>query len=334
MENGTLSVGDSVTALVYERHRMTRSHTATHLLHAALREHLGTHVTQRGSLVDADRLRFDFSHHAALTSDDLHAIEGEVYSHISLPVDVTVQELPKAEAEKLGAMMLFGEKYGETVRVVSIDDDYSIEFCGGTHVKNTSEIGLFKIISESSAAAGVRRIEAVTGQAALDYLSGKAEKLAQVGNLLGVKPDNAPERVEALLGELKAAHAELKALKATQAGGLADTLLAGATEKDSLRIVVAAVETDDLGALADEVIGKISSGVTLLATASGGKVQFVAKATKDAVAKGVHCGNLVKAAAQVAGGGGGGRPDFAQAGGKDATKLQEALDAARGVLVA
>ena len=333
VDRGMLSVGDIVETEVHDRIDVARSHTATHLLHASLRKRLGSHVAQKGSLVTGDYLRFDFSHPKALTKEEIKLIESEINNEIARGHTVTTEELPIEDAKKLGAMMLFGEKYGDKVRVVSVKNNISTEFCGGTHVDNTAEIGLFKILSESSAAAGVRRIEAITGKNARTYFDVRDEKLSQIGTLLGTKPDNAPEAVERLQARLKELESELKALKSAQAGSLADDLLAQATPKDGIKIVVASVETDDLATLADELIGKISAGVVFLGMATGEKVQFVAKATKDAVAKGVHCGNLVKAAAQIAGGGGGGRPDFAQAGGKDATKLDEALEAVRGMVL-
>jgi alanyl-tRNA synthetase len=330
---GTVSVGNRVKAVVNPtRWHTQRNHTATHLLHKALRQVLGTHVAQKGSLVDSSRLRFDFSHNAALTDEELREVEWRVNEAIAYRFPVTIAEKSIDEARQMGAMMLFGEKYGEVVRVVSVGGDYSIELCGGIHVKNAEEIGLFRIISESSAAAGVRRIEAVTGRGAYDYLAKRDDTLKSAATLLAIRPDMVPEAIDKLQTQLKELQHELKGLKAAAAGSIADTLLQSATEKDGLKVIVAAVETEDVAALADEVIGKIGSGVVLLATQGNDKLIFVAKATKDAVAKGIHCGNLVKAAAQAAGGGGGGRPDFAQAGGRDVTKLDAALDAARTAL--
>jgi alanyl-tRNA synthetase len=333
VEYGKLIVGDIVDTQVWDRNTVTRSHTATHLLHAALRNNLGTHVAQKGSSVTGDRLRFDFSHNSAISEELLRTIESEINIEVVIGNDILINELPIERAKNMGAMMLFGEKYGDIVRVVSIGGSKSVEFCGGTHVKNTSDITLFKILSETSAAAGIRRIEAITGPLAIEYINKKADKLNQIGAILGTKADNAPEAVERLQVRLKELESELKTLKSAQAGSLADDLLAQATQKDGMKIVIASVETDDLGALADELIGKISAGVVFLGTTKDDKVQFVAKATKDAVSTGVHCGNLVKAAAQIAGGGGGGRPDFAQAGGRDATKLDEALEAVRTQLL-
>ena len=330
---GTIPLNADVTATVSaERAAILRNHTATHLLHKALRSQLGTHVAQKGSLVAPDRLRFDFSHNAALTDAELASIEAEVNAAIFAGYGVETVETSQADAREHGAMMLFGEKYGDVVRMVSVGGRYSVELCGGTHVSNTSEIGLFKLVSEGSAAAGVRRIEAVTGAGALAYLNAKLATLGTAGGLLSVKPDAVPEAVERLQAHVKELQHELKALKSAAAGSLADTLLAEAAEKDGYKVVIAAVETDDVGKLADELVGRINAGVVVLGSVSGEKLVFVAKATKDAVSKGVHCGNLVKAAAQASGGGGGGRPDFAQAGGRDTSKLADALAAARAAL--
>ena len=333
-DDSAFSLGSQSRAKVIPLRRwdIRRNHTATHLLHKALREQLGTHVAQKGSLVAPDRLRFDFSHNAALTDDELASIEVEVNRAIYRAYPVEIIETNQEAARERGAMMLFGEKYGDVVRMVSVGETYSIELCGGTHVANTQEIGLFRILSEGSAAAGIRRIEAVTGQGAYKFLADHDDLLKSVAQSLSTKPESVPNAIERLQGHVKELQHELKALKSAAAGSLADTLLAGAHEKDGYRVIVAAVETDDVGALADELIGRIGAGVVVLGAVRGEKLVFVAKATRDAVAKGVHCGNLVKAAAQLAGGGGGGRPDFAQAGGRDATKLADALNAAGAAL--
>ncbi|WP_394794342.1 alanine--tRNA ligase [Armatimonas sp.] len=330
---GTMPLHADVTAKVSaERFDIRRNHTATHLLHKALRSQLGTHVAQKGSLVAPDRLRFDFSHNTALTDDELVSIEVEVNRAIRRRLRVEIIETSQEEARKHGAMMLFGEKYGDVVRMVSIGSDYSIELCGGIHVASAEDIGLFRIVSEGSAAAGVRRIEALTGRGAYEYLTGRDNTLKAAGSLLSAKPEAVPEAIERLQAHVKELQHELKSLKSAATGSLADTLLAEAIEKDGYKVIVAAVETDDVSKLADELVGRIGAGVVVLGAVSGEKLVFVAKATKDAVAKGVHCGNLVKAAAQASGGGGGGRPDFAQAGGRDASKLDDALAAARAAL--
>jgi alanyl-tRNA synthetase len=333
VEFGIVSVGEKVQVKTDKtRFDIRRNHTATHLVHKALRQVLGTHVSQKGSLVDSEKLRFDFSHHAALTDDELEEIEERVNGAIAFRLPVEIIETSQDDARERGAMMLFGEKYGDVVRMVSVGGDYSIELCGGLHVSNAEDIGLFRIVSESSAAAGIRRIEAVTGRGAYEYLKKRDEVLQDVAQKLSTRPDAVPEAIERLQGQLKELQAELKVLKSQAAGSLADELLKNAVEKDGLKLIVQPVETEDVAALADEVIGKIGSGLVLLGAESNGKLVFVAKATKDAVGKGIHCGNLVKAAAQVAGGGGGGRPDFAQAGGRDVTQLDNALNAVRALL--
>ena len=336
---GTLRVGDEVSATVdLDRRRdIMRNHTATHLLHKALRDHLGTHVQQRGSLVAADKLRFDFSQPRPLTEDDVMFIEDAVNTAIQSELPVEIKELPIDEARNLGAMMLFGEKYGDVVRVVSVGGEYSREFCGGTHVQNASNIGLFRLVSEGSAAAGVRRIEAFTGRGAESFDKANAETLKQVSQLLGVKPDATPDAVEKLQAELKALKAELAKQRQTQSGNQAASLVETAKSIGTVKAVIAQAEGiadgQALSGLADDVLNRIGSGVVLLAANADGKALFVVKASKDAVAAGAHAGNLVKAAATTAGGGGGGRPDFAQAGGKDASKIADALAAAEAVLV-
>jgi alanine--tRNA ligase len=340
LAHGALSVHERVTATVDAdlRRDTMRNHTATHLLHKALRSRLGTHVQQRGSLVAPDRLRFDFSHGAALTDEEIADIEAEVNDAIYRELPVEITEKPIDEARQMGAMMLFGEKYGEVVRVVCVGDEYSRELCGGTHVRNASQIGLFRIVSEGSAAAGVRRIEALTGRGAEAFDRAGVETLKRTAALLGVKPSAAPEALERLQAEVKTLRQTLDKAKQAQTGSLAESLVAGATAVGGFRAVFAAPEgvtsADALGALADDVLNRLKSGAVVLGAASGGKVFFVAKASKDAVSAGAHAGNVVKAAAQAAGGGGGGRPDFAQAGGRDAAKLPDALKAAEDALKA
>jgi alanyl-tRNA synthetase len=328
----SIRVGATVEAVVDRARRddIRRNHTATHLLHKALRERLGTHVAQRGSLVAPDRLRFDFSHHAALTAEDLAAIENEVNQSIDDDLVVEIVETSQEAAREAGAMMLFGEKYGNVVRMVSVGGDYSRELCGGTHVARTSEIGSFRIVSEGSAASGVRRIEATTGRGARDTAVRESHWLHGASRLLAVRPEELQAALGRLIDENKALQAEVKALRSAHAGSLADQLLESAAQLGGVRALVATVdvaETAELGPLADELVGRIGTGVVVLAGAADGKVVFVAKATRDAVEAGIHCGQLVKAAAAAAGGGGGGRPDFASAGGKDPSRIADALDA-------
>ena len=335
---GTIAIGDTVTAAVdtTRRRDIMRNHTATHLMHKALRSRLGTHVQQRGSLVAPDRLRFDFAHGAALTPEDWKAVESEVNAAIldELPVDIA--EKPISEARELGAMMLFGEKYGDVVRVVSIGGDYSREFCGGTHVGNASQINSFRLVSEGSAAAGVRRIEALTGRGAEEYDTANADRLKRVASFLNVRPSDAPDAVERLQAEIKILKAEVAKAKTAQSGNQAEALAQGVKMIGGVSVVIASPEgVEDgamLSALADDVLNRLKSGVVILGAASGGKALFVVKATKEATAKGAHAGNIVKAAATLAGGGGGGRPDFAQAGGRDGSNLAQALTAAEATL--
>jgi alanyl-tRNA synthetase len=340
LTHGALSLHEHVTATVDgELRRDTmRNHTATHLLHKALRSRLGSHVTQRGSLVAPDRLRFDFSHGAALTDEEIADIEAEVNEAIyrELPVEIATKNID--EARQMGAMMLFGEKYGDVVRVVSVGGEYSREFCGGTHVRNASQIGLFRIVSEGSAAAGIRRIEALTGRGAEAHDRESLNALKRIGGLFSVKPSDAPEAVERLASELKTLRQTLDKAKQAQVGNRAQGLVQAAKTVGGFPVVVASPEGIEDGAalsfLADDILNRMPNGVVVLGAAANGKVLFVAKASKDAVAKGIHAGEIVKVAAQTAGGGGGGRPDFAQAGGRDASKLADALAAAEAKLAA
>ena len=336
MASGVLHVGDSTTADVTTSRRrdIQRNHTATHLLHKALRSRLGSHVQQRGSLVAPDKLRFDFAHGMQVTETELRDIETEVNTAILNELPVDIAEKPKEEAQKMGAMMLFGEKYGDTVRVVSIGGEYSREFCGGTHVANTAQIGPFRLMSEGSAAAGVRRIEAITGRGADEQDRESREQLKHVAQLLSVRPEGAPDAVEKLLANLKATQEALTKAKQAQTGNQAAQLVEAARSIGGLSVVIAAPEGIEdgnaLSALADDILGRLKSGVVVLAAVSGDKLLFVAKAAKDAVGKGVHAGNIVKAAATASGGGGGGKPDFAQAGGARCFQTDRGTRGSRG----
>ena len=327
---GELRVGERLDAQIDAGRRASiqRNHTTTHLLHKALQEVLGSHVQQRGSLVAPDRLRFDFAHDKSLTGNETRMVEGLVNEKILEDIPVQTFEKPIAEAQEMGAMMLFGEKYGDVVRVVQAGE-YSMEFCGGTHLAHTSQAGLFKIVSEGSSQAGVRRIEAVTGKAALLKTLDQERLLAEIAATLKTSPANAPASVEKLQVELKQREKELAALQKSAAGGQVDTLLAGANTTYGFPLIVHTLgegsDADAVRTLADEVLNKLTSGVVILGAVGGGKVSLAVKVSKDLVSRGVHAGNIVKAAAQVVGGGGGGRPDFAQAGGKDPSKLGEAL---------
>jgi alanyl-tRNA synthetase len=336
--DGTLAVGDTVVAEIdAERRRdIMRNHTATHLLHKALRDRLGAHVQQRGSLVAPDRLRFDFAQNGALTAEDIEEVEAEVNAAILRELPVVTEELPISEAKKLGAMMLFGEKYGDVVRVVSVGGEFSREFCGGTHVGSAAQIGPFRLVSEGSASAGVRRIEAITGRAAEAFDAANNERIKTIASLLGVSPAQTPEAVEKLQAEVKQLRQTIAQAQRAQAGNQAAALAGEAKEIGGVPVVLAqptGIEKGEaLSSLADDVLNRVKNGVVVLAAAANGKVLFVAKASKDAVAKGAKAGDIVKAAAQATGGGGGGRPDFAQAGGKDVSKIGEALAEAEATL--
>ncbi len=327
---GELKVGDTIETQIDAGRRagIQRNHTTTHLLHKALQMVLGPHVQQRGSLVAPDRLRFDFSHDKSLTGDETRQVEGLVNEKILDDLPIHTFEKPIAEAKEMGATMLFGEKYGDIVRVVEAGD-YSLEFCGGTHLAHTSQAGLFKIISEGSSQAGVRRIEAVTGKAALMRTLDQERLLTDIAASLKTSLPNAPASVEKLQAELKAKERELTSLQKAAAGGQVDALIAAAKTDHGFPLLVQAMtgstDGDMLRTLADEALNKLKSGVVILGGTDSGKVSLAVRVSKDLVARGVHAGNIVKAAAPIVGGGGGGRPDAAQAGGKEPGRLAEAL---------
>lgn len=334
---GTIERGAEVTLAVdtERRHDMARNHTATHLLQAALRHVLGDHVTQAGSVVMPERLRFDFTHPEPLSSDELRAVEAEVNERILAGIATEIRELPIEEAKELGAIALFGEKYGNIVRVVEVPE-VSIELCGGSHVRNTGEIGSFRILSESGIGSGIRRIEAVTGHAAYRLAQQDMNDLAQAAELLKARPQELLEKLEKLLAEKKELAQELSSLHQAQAKDQVGDLVKNAVTQDGLRIAKGIVEVADvqeLRALGDMLKGRDDIQALLLGARIGEKVNLVAMADATAVARGIHAGNAVKAAAKVAGGGGGGRPDMAQAGGKDPAKLGEAIEAGVAVML-
>ena len=332
VEAGIVEHGAAATAVIDVERRLAiaRNHTTTHLMQKALRNVLGEHVTQAGSLVGPDKLRFDFHHFSAMTRDELKRVEREVNAKILENLNVNVREMPVDEAKSLGAMALFGEKYGNIVRVVR-SGDYSIELCGGTHLNSTAQAGLVKILGESGVAAGVRRIEALTGQGALEYYNEKEEQLNQIAGTLKSSPQDSSKKAELLSAELKAALKEIEQLKDKMASGSFDEVLSKAADVNGIKAVTARFDQLDMDALrntCETLRNKIGTGVVVLASAFGGKVNFVAMASKDAVEHGAHCGNIIKEAAKTAGGGGGGRPDMAQAGGRDTAKIDEALKCA------
>lgn len=329
VKHGIFNLGDSITLQVDKKHRaaICRNHTATHLLDKALRDVLGSHVAQAGSLVSADRLRFDFSHFEAMTAEQIKMVEQIVNEKILDAIEVEVKELPINEAKKLGAIALFGEKYGEIVRVVSVGD-YSVEFCGGTHLKNTAQAGLFKIISEGGVAAGVRRIEAITGTGVLDYIDKKDTLIGEVCASLKTSETELAHRAESVMEDIKLAKRAAEALADQMANAKANNLMAGAKEIGGVTLFVAqndGVSIDDLKKLGDAAKEHNSCCAIVLATQYEGKITFVAMATKEAVAKGVHAGKIIKEITAVAGGSGGGKPDMAQGGGKEADKIDNAL---------
>ncbi len=338
VEEGIIEKGAAVTAAIDKDRRMAtaRNHTTTHLLQKALRNVLGEHVTQAGSLVGPDRLRFDFHHFSPMTKEELKKVEREVNVRILENLKVNVREMPVDEARSLGAMALFGEKYGNIVRVVQTGD-YSIELCGGTHLASTAQAGLVKILGESGVAAGVRRIEALTGEGALEYFNEKEEQLNSIAGALKSSPQDSLRKVETLNTELKAALKEVEQLKDKLVSGSFDEVLAKAADINGVKAVTARFDQLDMDALrntCETLRSRLGTGIAVLASAFGGKVSFVAMASKDAVERGAHCGNIIREAAKAAGGGGGGRPDMAQAGGKDAAKIDEALKCAMDAIKA
>ncbi|GAB6165086.1 alanine--tRNA ligase [Thermostilla marina] len=337
--SGTLKRGGTVRAMVDEPNRqgIRRAHSATHLLHAALQKVLGKHAQQQGSKVDNDWLRFDFGHHAALTKAELQQIEDEVNGRVLEALPVECRKMPLEEARRAGAMMLFGEKYPDEVRVVSIGD-YSKELCGGTHLDNVGRIGLFKIIGEESVAAGVRRITALTGRKALQHVRETEAVLQRISAALKSPVAELPRRVENLAAEVRKLKKEL-ASGGRASGVSVDRLIEDATEIAGTKVIVAQVESANPAAmrnLIDQVRQRMgdSPWVCLLAGTSDDAVTLVAGAQRELTKKGVHCGNWVKETAKVVGGGGGGRPDMAQAGGKQPEKLPEALEKARETVAA
>lgn len=339
VKNGIFHVGDTVNAVVDNDRRMAiaRNHSAAHLLQAALRSVLGTHVEQAGSYVDPDKCRFDFTHFAALTKEELEKVEALVNEQILAGLPITMTETELEQAKKMGAMALFGEKYGKMVRVVRMGD-FSIEFCGGTHIDNTAKIGLFKIISETSVAAGVRRVEATTGYGILSLLAERDALLAQTATALKAQnPHDVAKRAAAVEDELKALTREVEALNAKLASSKKDDVLKNVIDLGKVKLATArfdGMKMEIARSLADEIKAEHDDLVALLAVCDGDRVQFLAVAGKAAVAAGAHAGKLVGAVAAVTGGKGGGRPDNAMAGGKDTTKVEAALAAAKEILAA
>ena len=336
VEQGQISVSDTVKLLVDKQRRenTAKNHTTTHLLQRALKNVLGEHVSQAGSMVDSTRLRFDFNHFSPITKEELQRVEDEVNEKILQNLKVETVEMNIKDAKKLGATALFDEKYQEIVRVVKIGD-YSMELCGGTHLDETIKAGLIKIISQSGVAAGVRRIEAVTGGCALNYYKEHEKKLNKISEILKIDVNDIEKKAEIIIEDLKNAYKEIDKLKSQIISYSIDDILKDKVVVDGVELIVKKFdEIDDktLRSISDVIKDKLNSVVVVLASVSNGKITFVASATKDLLPKGVHVGNLLREIAKITKGGGGGRPDNAQAGGSDVSKLDVALKSVEGVL--
>lgn len=329
---GSLKVSDAALLKVdiARRRAIARNHTATHLLHAALKKILGSHVNQAGSFVNPERLRFDFSHFSGVTAEELSEVEKFVQRSIFENMTVGITETTQDEAKKMGAIALFGEKYGDSVRVVAVGD-VSTELCGGSHVESTAEISLVKIVSEAGIGSGIRRIEAVTGAGAIEYINTRETLLQTAATMLKARPEEIVARVESVISRVKELENELALLNTKQAHIEVQELLMNSQEINGIQVVVGEVSSADMDGLrmvADMVRDHLKCGVVALGAVNADKVNFVAMATKEAVVKGIHAGNIVKEIAKIAGGGGGGRPDMAQAGGKQPEKIVDALQSA------
>ena len=325
--NEEVKVGDTVTLCVDKKIRASvqRNHSATHILQQALKDVLGDHVAQAGSYVNDSALRFDFSHFAAMTSDELKKVEEIVNEKIMDAIAVSKEEMAIEEAKKTGAKALFGEKYGDVVRVVSMGD-YSIEFCGGCHVDNTAQIGLFKILSESGVAAGIRRIQAITGAGVLEYIAQKDNLISRTAEALKSNPSEIDLKAQATVSDMKEMQ---KTMREKVAKSQTDALTNNAKTIKGVKVITANMGDggmDELRVAGDQLKDKISdAAVIVLANGAGEKFNFVSIANKEAVAKGAHAGLIMKEVTKIAGGSGGGKPDSARGGGKDAAKIDEAL---------
>ena len=338
MVSGMIKVGDEVTLTVDAslREKTCKNHSATHLLQKALREVLGTHVEQAGSFQDSERTRFDFSHFAAMTPEELAKVEAMVNEEIAKKLPVVTEVMSAEDAKKSGAMALFGEKYGEKVRVVSMGD-FSKELCGGTHVKNTGDIAAFKILSESGVAAGVRRIEALTGENVFAYYKNIETQLEEAAKAAKVTPANLVEKIEHMMAEIKALNSEIESLKSKAAKEALGDVMDQVVEVKGVKLLATSVDGVDMNGLrdlGDQLKTKLGEGVIVLASTADGKVNLVVMATDAAMKQGAHAGNLIKAIAGKVGGGGGGRPNMAQAGGKNPTGIPDAIAEAKAALEA
>ena len=336
MVSGMISTGDTVKLAVDEAARKDtcKNHSATHLLQKALKEVLGSHVEQKGSLVAPGRLRFDFAHFQAMTADEIAAVEAIVNKEIQASLPVVTEIMNLEDAKKTGAMALFGEKYGETVRVVEMGD-FSKELCGGTHVSNTGEITLFKIISEAGVAAGVRRIEALTGEHVMNYYAEIENEQKAIAAALKTNPADILDKIAHLQAELKALQSENESLKSKMAQSSLGDVMDQVKEIKGVKVLAAALKDVDMNGLrdlGDQLKEKLGEGVVVLASDNAGKVNLMATATDGAMKAGAHAGNLIKAIASIVGGGGGGRPNMAQAGGKNPEKISDAIAAVYDVV--
>jgi alanyl-tRNA synthetase len=334
---GTVEVSSEYQASVYNDIRMdiARNHTATHLLHKALKLVVGDHVNQAGSLVEKDRLRFDFTHFEGLTSEEILKVESIVNDSVFRSLSVDVEEMKIEDAKKKGATALFGEKYSDNVRVVTVGD-FSIELCGGTHLANTSQVGMFKIVSEAGVASGVRRIEAITGRYVYDYMLENDKKINNVATLLKTKKSDIEKRIQVLNDDLRNLGKELDAIKREQASGELDSLLDNIKKIGKFNLVSGKFQGMDMNTLremGDKLKDKVEDSVVVLSCYDDSKVNFIVMASENAVKNGAHSGNLIREVAKVAGGGGGGRPNMAQAGGKDPNKVDDALLKAEEILL-
>ena len=329
---GVLKLGDTVCAAIdlNRRRAIMRAHSATHLLDKVLREVLGDHVHQAGSLVEPDRLRFDFTHFSALTAEELAKVSAMVNEAVLEGYDIVTEEMPIEQAKQRGAIALFGEKYGDTVRVVDMGSGYSVEFCGGTHLDNTAKVGVFHISSEFSVASGVRRIEATTGKISLDVMNHNQEMLFEAASTLKAKPAEIREKAAAVMADVKKLQQTVEKFKAREAAGETDRLLFGTRDLGGLKVLTTTVPEADanrLRQMGDMMRDKAPNVVAVLASVNGEKITFLAVCGKEAVAKGIKAGDIIKNITPICGGKGGGKPDSAMGGGSDVTKLDDALAA-------
>ena len=330
LTEGMLKLGDTVAAQIdpVRRQAIMRAHSATHLLDAALRTVLGDHVHQAGSLVEEDKLRFDFTHFSALTADELAQVNAIVNDAVLSGYDIVTEEMPIEQAKKRGAIALFGEKYGDTVRVVDMGKGYSVEFCGGTHLDNTAKVGVFHISSEFSVASGVRRIEATTGRKSLEVMNRNQEVIFQAAAILKAKPSELREKAEQTIMELKNLHQMVEKFKARESAGETERILFGARQVGTLKVMTATVNEADankLRQMGDMLRDKAPNLVAVLASVNGEKITFLAVCGKDAIEKGIKAGDIIKKVTAICGGKGGGKPDSAMGGGTNVLKLDDAL---------